>query len=70
MSLEDIMETVNISESTIVTYRKLFFTALWYWRDRIGIDDKSELLGYSEGSIVEIDAFYFGKNKIAAGVNR
>ena len=61
-------ETVRISEP-IMTYKKLFFTALWYWRDRLGIDDESDLLGFAPGAIVEIDAFYFGKNKIAAGVN-
>ena len=35
----------------------------------MGIDDPSDLLGFAPGAIVEIDAFYFGKNKAAAGVN-
>ena len=39
------------------------------WRNRLGIDYETELLGYHGHSIVEIDAFYFGKN-IAAGIIR
>lgn len=63
------METVNISEPSVIAYKKYFFTALSEWRNRLGIDYETELLGYHGHSIVEIDAFYFGKNKIAAGIN-
>lgn len=70
MSYEDILESVKVGEDTLVRYKKLFFTALFHWRDRLGIDDPEELLGARGGGVViEIDAFYFGINKKAAGVN-
>ena len=64
VTYEDIMETVRISEATIMTYKKL---SRLCDIGEIGIDDESDLLGFAPGAIVEIDAFYFGKNKIAAG---
>ena len=55
MSHEDILETVRVNPS--ISYKRLFFTIVSYWRDRLGIDDLSDLFGFAPWAIVEIDAF-------------